>query len=1412
MSEAISKNLTKANEDSSSIVMNPHSNMEGTSTNATIYNSVIGTSSKPVISAFDTSSNNIRPYSNVAVAKPMQNSSSSHNFPQRCDATKLDKESILPSATETIERASCSIRLDVKWQQNESLSSTCSVKNDLNPTNASVPPPSISKKGIATLTIQDKADPIQQKQYPFHIGDKDNSKDAVDTTESIHLSQKKNSATFTKPNNTIPVFDHVLLLPLSHHRSNKEPAIPSNYLTPQEEEEEEANQRKLSRKKKRKNRTVSHIPSYGDSQQEDEYEVGRNGRIRKKPKSYADYIELDSEYSESDSDSEDSDSEENDDGESDIDDDNIDDWEESFTDMDEDFLQHKVGRDEVKVNRKRNYKKYKRVDVWDERIQSLQRFMEQHGHTRVTQRHEDDQKLAKWVKKTREKYKKLQKGISVPSLCEKRIAQLDRLGFQWSLRNANLNFDNHFSNLIEFQRENGHTRVPHVYEKDLKLGIWVHHIKLSYKKMKQRKKPNIRLSEEQIAKLDSIGFQWMIRYVVASNAEDKHADFYERLQELKLFQKIHGHCDVPYDGDYNDLACWVTTIRTSRRLMDDAQRPITRLTREEISALDSIHFNWSETPMEWTKSHEMMSWNERYKQLCDFKNRYGHCRVPSEFSDDISFGHWVTQQKARLGAKYTGKYSSLTKEQKQKLEDLGLEWTITKFVRNSNARVSKASSTPKNIVFDLNQWCSSLNLGFEFYTKTESKKAKDDSNFYRHLQDLKRFKELYGHLNVPANVNKSLKCWIYNLRHSYKCKWEGKGQCIQLTNERLSALKEIDFEWETQKDVSWSIKSFERRIDELKRFKETHGHFNVSMASHKSLKLWIYNVRRAYKFKNEGKSQPIQLTDERISALKEIGFEWEASPDAKSCKKSSPLGIKKKTTFNERLEELKSFKKEHGHCNVSTRHNQRLGSWCAQVRYAYNSSSTSKLALSQEQIRDLEEVGFDWASQRKRVHSKARSDPMQSQKRPRVEPKLEDSTMEKWCNDLNLGFQWELNTPSKTSRTRDVKHQQIKKNGDAYIRARRSFEDNVDELKLFMNEDHQKSASLKMSKSLVCWISNVRQSYKRIKNGKSPLIKLPPNRISTLNAIGFDWGEDRYLITPETKNIAAERRPTQPKIELYRDFSMVKWCTDLKLGFEWGEKSEKKVKIVQPKKKKAHKRNRVNFFDNINELKRMKNENGHLNMKEVNKNKSLRSWISNVRHSCIRLKEGKAPLINLSPDRITALEELGLDLNRRRNISPKPESDKSTRSGVEADIQKHTKNAKPTTTIVEKNITKNKKQGQGQRINYYQKGFFSNVEKLKRYKETHGHINVSQKLDKSLNNWISNIKQSYKREKEGKSSLIKLCPERMSALRAFGFDFEEIVTSSPIKIVNEIKTINVEHIDEIRDCEKTSLVGTSAWI
>ena len=78
----------------------------------------------------------------------------------------------------------------------------------------------------------------------------------------------------------------------------------------------------------------------------------------------------------------------------------------------------------------------------------------------------------------------------------------------------------------------------------------------------------------------------------------------------------------------------------------------------------------------------------------------------------------------------------------------------------------------------------------------------------------------------------------------------------------------------------------------------------------------------------------MQLGEERVASLDALGFDWTLiSTHAKYNTKS----------FEERIEDLRSYREKHGHLNVRTSENKSLAAFCSNMRYARQKPEKSRV-------------------------------------------------------------------------------------------------------------------------------------------------------------------------------------------------------------------------------------------------------------------------------------------------------------------------------------------------------------------------------------------------------------------------------------------------------------------------------------
>jgi len=132
---------------------------------------------------------------------------------------------------------------------------------------------------------------------------------------------------------------------------------------------------------------------------------------------------------------------------------------------------------------------------------------------------------------------------------------------------ATANWEEMFQALVAFKENQGHCGVPRRWSENPQLGTWVSDQRHVYKKG--------RLSEERVARLEALGFEW----------DPFTADWEALVQALVAFKENQGHCGVPTRwGENPELGRWVSTQRKTFR-----ER---KMSEERVVRLEALGFEW----------------------------------------------------------------------------------------------------------------------------------------------------------------------------------------------------------------------------------------------------------------------------------------------------------------------------------------------------------------------------------------------------------------------------------------------------------------------------------------------------------------------------------------------------------------------------------------------------------------------------------------------------------------------------------------------------------------------------------------------------------------------------------------------------------------------------------------------------
>mmetsp|Transcript_2194 Transcript_2194/g.3171 ORF Transcript_2194/g.3171 Transcript_2194/m.3171 type:complete len:389 (+) Transcript_2194:165-1331(+) len=137
-------------------------------------------------------------------------------------------------------------------------------------------------------------------------------------------------------------------------------------------------------------------------------------------------------------------------------------------------------------------------------------------------------------------------------------------------------------------------------------------------------------------------------------------------QKLGQFRQKNNHCVVPCE--YNEdpsLARWVKRQRHLYHLLLKGKK--SSLRPDRVKLLNDIGFSWDAKDA---------LWQERYKNLVEFKNEHGHCVVPTIFAENQRLATWVKFQRRQYKLHLAGRPSYMTPGRIESLNSLGFEWTL----------------------------------------------------------------------------------------------------------------------------------------------------------------------------------------------------------------------------------------------------------------------------------------------------------------------------------------------------------------------------------------------------------------------------------------------------------------------------------------------------------------------------------------------------------------------------------------------------------------------------------------------------------------------------------------------------------------------------------------------------------------
>ncbi|MBF8981938.1 Helicase associated domain protein [Lutibacter sp. B2] len=456
--------------------------------------------------------------------------------------------------------------------------------------------------------------------------------------------------------------------------------------------------------------------------------------------------------------------------------------------------------------------------IWKQRYEELKQYKKQYGHCNVPRSWEDNKLLGNWVH-----YMRTDKKL----LTNEQIRKLNDLGFVWD--NKKERWDRMFTELVEFKEEHGHCDVPTRYDKNKPLANWIHI---------QRQSRN-KLTKEQIDKLNHIGFIW----------DKSFKRWKEKYEMLKKFKEVNGHCKVEnIDEEFKGLAKWLKNQKINKGNLD----------KIKLELLNELNIEWDFEVNEEI-NRILTYWDEGYLKLLIHQERNNHIRISNK--ENYKLYEWVNRLR---------KYKEfLSNEIINKLDEIGFDWDpqktawMKKFFElkqykkvSDNIEISLDKNVrKKNILLYL--WVRELRENIKKLTEeqvdllnsigfvwTLEKKIIWDEK----IEELKQYYKQNGDCNVPQRYKCNVKLggWVAKIRRNRD----------KLSKEQVEELNSMKFDWNP------GLTRWNKRFDELKKYKEEHGQCNVP--KNNGLGSWVASQ----------KARKNKLSEEQINKLNELELQW----------------------------------------------------------------------------------------------------------------------------------------------------------------------------------------------------------------------------------------------------------------------------------------------------------------------------------------------------------------------------------------------------------------------------------------------------------------------------------------------------------------------------------------------------------
>jgi superfamily II DNA or RNA helicase len=540
---------------------------------------------------------------------------------------------------------------------------------------------------------------------------------------------------------------------------------------------------------------------------------------------------------------------------------------------------------------------------------------------------------------------------------------------------------------------------------------------------------------------------------------------YERLVEYK---ERFGTCNVSAERNNTEYKfLWYWLHRQRNKFQKGLLEP------ERRDKLLALGVDW--------KLHQLTGprgerWEERYQELCRFREQYGHCNVNDTHKEFGNLHHFVREQRYKHGL------GPLEEYRINKLLSIGFEFnrrhTEGIWQRYFDELVAyKNEHGHLNLIYIKNpplaKWVGVQRRAFRKNKLDNMRQQKLNSIGFDWKEDRevvfeKNLSQLIAWYHEHHHFKFSQQGKLYKFANLLRKKYKHKA----LSAEVIQRLQAIGFNFEIQET---NIQINEKRLQQLSHFVKLNGHSNVTKENenYKGLSVWLSHQRKLYGKGILGKGF--------IEKLEALGVDWNYRQN-----------LTDKLWNNQYAKLLSLYQKVGNTHSIKDGEDKTLINWCNTQRTKYKNGK-----LTEEQIENLNAIGFVWDALEAQWEENFALLVLYKEKygHCRVyQTNPETYSLSVWCGNVR-----------KSNKTGNLSAEKIKRLdsiGFLWNVNDAIWHETYENLKKYLDKNTWDSLHSK-NKFLFGWVSEQRKDYKRG--------KLAEEKIMLLNMLGIDW-------SPKTSN------------------------------------------------------------------------------------------------------------------------------------------------------------------------------------------------------------------------------------------------------------------------------------------------------